>query len=185
MSLKHILLGLIEWEPRTGYDLNKMIGQLINYLWTTDQSRVYRALYQMEEDGWVVSEQIIQEDSPNKKVYDITPIGKEELVKWLADPTIPSNTRNTLLAKIQFARAIPVEDQIEMLEHNLESMKEDLKMLEDRAEESGMMPLPRGDSALVSDTDIRGGLALEYGVLRMRFEVEWLESALRKLYKLT
>src|SRR5258707_12071742 len=86
MSLPHLLLGLLNASPMSGYDLNKVFNTTIQHFWTTDQSQIYRTLYKLEEEGKVRVETIIQEDNPNKKVYHVTEVGAAELRQWLSKP---------------------------------------------------------------------------------------------------
>ena len=69
MSLPHIILGMLRNGPKSGYDMNKELETVIHYFWEADISRIYRSLNEMKKKGWVDFETVIQEDSPNKKVY--------------------------------------------------------------------------------------------------------------------
>src|SRR5436190_21593498 len=99
MSLPHLLLGLLSSNPMSGYDLNKVFNTTIQHFWTTDQSQIYRTLYKLEEEGKVRVETIIQEDSPNKKVYHITDAGADELSRWLVQPLTSSTVREAWLGQ--------------------------------------------------------------------------------------
>jgi DNA-binding PadR family transcriptional regulator len=107
MSLKHGLLGLLNYRPMTGYELNKVFDGSISFFWQAQTSQIYRELNAMKRSGLLVSEQIIQEDHPNKKVYSITDAGRAEFLNWLS----PSNLaiedtlhiRSTFLMQLFFA----------------------------------------------------------------------------------
>ena len=86
MSLKHGLLGLLNYGPMTGYDLNKAFKDSLAFFWQAKTSQIYRELGAMERCGWLTSERIIQNERPNKRVYTITDSGKEELKNWLSLP---------------------------------------------------------------------------------------------------
>ncbi|WP_394701574.1 PadR family transcriptional regulator [uncultured Enterococcus sp.] len=40
----------------------------------------------MEEKGWLLSEEVVQTEKPNKRVYSLTEAGKQELQSWLSTP---------------------------------------------------------------------------------------------------
>ena len=61
MTLKHAILGLLNYEPMTGYDLKKTIDISINHFWPAVQSQIYTTLAKMEKEGWVTVETIPQE----------------------------------------------------------------------------------------------------------------------------
>ena len=118
MSLKHGLLGLLSYEgPTTGYDLDKLFKESLNYFWHAKTSQIYRELGAMEQLGWLTSERVIQEEKPNKRVYSITEQGKTELVEWLSSPvTSPeSRAKSSFLMRIFFAGEIGKDPTLRML----------------------------------------------------------------------
>ena len=84
MSLKHGLMGLLSQKPMTGYDLDKLFKASLGFFWPAQYSQIYAELDKMEKKGWLASQRIVQEDKPNKRVYSLTPAGKEEFSRWLA-----------------------------------------------------------------------------------------------------
>lgn len=105
MSLKYGILGLLNYGPSTGYDLDKTFKESLNFFWQVQTSQVYRELNAMEKQGWIKSEVIIQTDKPNKKVYSLTSIGHEELMKWLAYDSMVDDVkiRDPFLVKLFFS----------------------------------------------------------------------------------
>ena len=83
MSLQYGILGLLSYAPMNGYNLKKMFGHSINYIWTASLSQIYRELTFLERDGLVASKVQEQEDRPDKKVYTITQSGKLAFQAWL------------------------------------------------------------------------------------------------------
>ncbi len=83
MSLRHGILGLLNRTPMTGYKLKKLFDKTLNNVWTASLSQIYRELVMLEKDGLVISEMLEQEDRPDKKVYTITPSGKQSFQAWL------------------------------------------------------------------------------------------------------
>lgn len=179
MSLPHIILGMLRKTPKSGYDLNKELATVIHYFWEADISRIYRSLGEMQKKGWVEFETVIQEDSPNKKVYSLTEAGRDELRRWLAEPGKQTGTHNPFLAQLHFSDAIPVEAQLKVMEARLVELKTDLAELERRAARLNMpVPLP---AAALRRGLIREMFSLEYGIRKIRFEIEWTENIIRVL----
>jgi len=100
VSLKHGLLGLLILEPYTGYELDKEFRETMKYIWQAKNSQIYNELGKMEQNGWLTSERIIQEDKPIKRVYSITESGKAELLYWLSAPE--DDVNNALTQKSAF-----------------------------------------------------------------------------------
>jgi DNA-binding PadR family transcriptional regulator len=120
MSLKHGLLGLLSLKPYTGYDLNREFTQSLKYIWQTKTTQIYVELKNMEQRGWLVSEQVIQNDKPNKRVYTITEEGTAEFLNWLAMPDDDVKdaltARNAFLLRVLFAGNASKEQNIKLLE---------------------------------------------------------------------
>lgn len=102
MSLKHGLLGLLEYGEMTGYELCKVFNDSLAFFWQATTSQVYRELSTMEKKGWLSSGEVIQSGKPNKKVYGITEEGRSELTQWLARDLKKSDveTRSAFLMKV-------------------------------------------------------------------------------------
>lgn len=179
MSLPHIILGMLRFGPRSGYELNKVLDNTISFFWDADISSIYRHLASMEESGWVEYETVVQQDSPNKKVYSLTAPGREELQRWLAEPGKYSGSHNPFLAQLHFSDAIPVEQQLNVLRIRLKDLQAALQELERRAEMHDL-PVPMPADALRKGVG-RHLFSLEYGIRRFQFEIEWTMGAIQVL----
>jgi DNA-binding PadR family transcriptional regulator len=179
MSLPHIILGMLRKKPKSGYDLKKELENVIHYFWEADISRIYRSLSEMKKKGWVEFETVIQQDSPNKKVYSLTKEGRRELHRWLTEPGKPTSLHNPFLAQLHFSDAIPIEDQLRVMEIRLATLKEEIQELERRAAHFNM-PVPFPKNALKKGV-IREMFSLEYGIRKYQFEIEWTENIVRVL----
>ncbi len=120
MSLKHGLLGLLNYGSMTGYELDKTFKDSLGFFWQAKTSQIYRELDAMERSGWLTSEWIIQSEKPNKRVYTITDKGKEELARWLSAPEsdvadAAMRTKSAFLMRVFFAGETSVERALEML----------------------------------------------------------------------
>ncbi|HEY9876051.1 MAG TPA: PadR family transcriptional regulator, partial [Candidatus Obscuribacterales bacterium] len=79
MSLAHAILGLLQQEEMTGYDLKtSCFDGCIAHLWPADQAQIYRTLDKLVEQGWITCTVEIQRDRPNRKVYSVTEAGASE-----------------------------------------------------------------------------------------------------------
>jgi DNA-binding PadR family transcriptional regulator len=179
MSLPHIILGMLRHRPKSGYDLKKELENVIHYFWEADISRIYRWLAEMEAKGWVQSELIVQDQSPNKRTYALTEAGRREMEAWLAAPGKPAGSNNPFLAQLHFSDAIPVEAQVRVLEARRDALRDELAELERRARQADM-PVPLPEEALRRGFG-RHLLSLEYGIRYYRFQIEWTEDTLRLL----
>lgn len=100
MSLKHAILVLLETEPSSGYELVKHFKQSLGYFWNAKHQQVYLQLKKLTEDQLVTFQAHNQEDKPDKKVYQITDLGREELKAWINQPVKPNKINDALLVKL-------------------------------------------------------------------------------------
>lgn len=105
MSLKHGILGLLNYRSMTGYDLMKKINVSLSFFWNAQTSQIYRELDVIEKKGWVTSEYVIQEGKPNKKIYTLSEEGHLELKRWHNEHTIDNlvKIRDEMTLRIFFA----------------------------------------------------------------------------------
>jgi DNA-binding PadR family transcriptional regulator len=178
MSLEHAILGLLDYEPMTGYDLKKMIDVSVAHFWPAVQSQIYKTLGRMAEAGWVNVEIISQEPRPPRKVYAITETGRTELFQWLETPQPAAETRLGWLIQIFFAGRLPDENVIVLLEHQLQIYRQRLGRF------SAIPPENRDQMEEGSPRErFYWLLTVDYGVANALFQVRWLEAVLASIRK--
>ena len=108
--LKYALLGILIYNPKTGYDLKQFMDVSTTYFWHAKLSQIYTTLKLLEEEGLVNSQIETREERPDRKVYTITPAGKVALQAWLATPMMEIEPRKeTLLLKLFFSAKLEKE----------------------------------------------------------------------------
>ena len=119
MSLKHALLGFLNYAPMTGYELKQHFDTSIYYFWNANLSQIYPMLNSMAEEGLLTMEVEYQEHRPNRKVYYITDAGQQELLLWLREPADLPPLRVAFLIKIFFGGSLDKEEILALLRHQL------------------------------------------------------------------
>jgi PadR family transcriptional regulator AphA len=127
MSLEHAILGFLNYRPYSGYDLKKIFDTSVRHFWPADQSQIYRTLSHMSEKGWTEIEVFHQEDRPDRKVYHITPDGREELRRWLLTPLPPEENRSADMIQVFFAAQLSDEEILGMFERAAALMRTGLE----------------------------------------------------------
>ncbi|WP_024803094.1 PadR family transcriptional regulator [Nocardia sp. BMG51109] len=87
MALEHALLVSLTERSGSGYELARRFDKSIGFFWKATHQQIYRVLKRMEERGWVRGEAVAQEGRPDKKVYRVSPDGRAELARWIAEPS--------------------------------------------------------------------------------------------------
>ena len=102
--LKYALLGFLNYQPRSGYDLKQLMDVSTSNFWHAKQSQIYTTLKKLEKDKLVISHIEPQENRPNRRVYEITAAGQADLGEWLSQPLMTIDPRKeTLLLKLFFS----------------------------------------------------------------------------------
>lgn len=137
MSVKYAILGLLHYQDMHGYRIKKHIERNFGHMWTINYGQIFTALRKMEEEGLVVMRDVMPSDNggPYRKVYSITPAGREEFARWLAsEPERDMLIRDPFLLRFVFfgfgdpGRALEIIDtQIENYEKQLERRRENLE----------------------------------------------------------
>ena len=102
--LKYALLGFLNYQPQSGYDLKQLMDVSTSNFWHAKQSQIYTTLKKLEQDELATSHIEPQESRPNRHVYEITEAGQADLREWLAQPLMMIDPRKeTLLLKLFFS----------------------------------------------------------------------------------
>jgi DNA-binding PadR family transcriptional regulator len=177
MSLEHAILGFLNYQPFTGYDLKKTFDASVRHFWPADQSQIYRTLARLQEEGKARVEVIDQSDRPDRKVFHITPTGKEELLRWLTSTLEVESARSPQMIQVFFAASLPDEAVLKLFEEGAAYMRQALAMydsfppvVEEFARQLGT---PR-DAFF-------WGLTVESGQAMARSSLEWMESVISRI----
>ncbi|MGA3175343.1 MAG: PadR family transcriptional regulator [Syntrophorhabdales bacterium] len=178
MSLPHALLGLINYSPATGYDLNAAFKKSIYFFWSATLPQIYRTLSKMEENGWLSSNVEHQDGRPSRKVYSISEAGKKEFQRWLAEPPEKPSPRSPMLAKVFFGRHLSRDRLIGQITGWREYHARLLRKYEDE-----ILPMIEKHSHRIGNPDdVRfWTLTLDYGRRQARMTVDWCDETLRAI----
>jgi PadR family transcriptional regulator, regulatory protein AphA len=177
--LDHAILGFLQYLPFTGYELKKRFDTSIRHFWPADQSQIYRTLASLTKNGWADVEVIPQTNRPDRKVYTITPAGRDELHHWLLSPTPGFDTRSASLVQVFFAGQLSDEQILEKFEqeaNGVRSLLELYRQLPDLIQEY-IEPIhsPREKFFWM--------LTLEMGIRSMQTQLDWVESVIERIKK--
>jgi DNA-binding PadR family transcriptional regulator len=100
MALAHAILASLVDRPCSGYDLAKQFDGSVGFFWKASHQQIYRELSKLEDLFWITSETILQAARPDKKLYSVTELGKQQLVEWIAQASVPTPIKDDLLVKI-------------------------------------------------------------------------------------
>jgi PadR family transcriptional regulator, regulatory protein AphA len=181
MLLQHLILGVLKYGPLSGYDLNKAFQASVEHFWNTEQSQIYRALYRMHEAGWVEIEQVVQENLPSKKVYHLTSSGREELQRWLATPLGLASIHEGWLGQVFFGIELSKEQLRHLLEQRIAQLQQQIRHFE---QDIPVSAAHYAESYQAASDQPYWLLTLDYGLQKLRFDLQWAQNALDLLERL-
>ena len=173
MALEHALLVALSEQPASGLDLARRFGRSIGFFWSATHQQIYRVLGRMDADGWVTATEVAQTGRPDKKVYAVSPAGREVLADWLAEPTETQALRSELAVKLRGASF--ADDRGAVLDVVRANLADHATRLEHfRTLRERDYPEPGALTGLELDQYLvlRGGIRLE------EFWVDWLTEYL-------
>lgn len=97
MSVPVALLGLLERQPSHGYDLKRDYDAYFGRSKPLPFGQVYATLARLSRDGKVAPGEVEPGSGPDRKLYEITDLGRQEVDSWLSDPVEPEPHLQTVL----------------------------------------------------------------------------------------
>jgi PadR family transcriptional regulator AphA len=180
MPLSHAILGFLDYQPMSGYDLKKFFDQSVAHFWSATQSHIYKALENLEDEGMVESRVIPQEGKPNRKQYEITDAGRAELRRWVSTPLPVEAKREAWLIQVFFAHNITNAEITSLFENRIERLRKSLSECQ-LAQKSIDENSKKVDSKRLQSL---WQLTLDYGINYFENEINWLEKTLPVVQKL-
>lgn len=104
--MRHAILGLLEEQPRHGYELKRLYDDRFLPAQPARFGQVYATLARLDRDGLVNVDEIQAGGGPDRKTYAVTPEGIADLKRWLLSPEPPDLFgRRVLFTKVALALA--------------------------------------------------------------------------------
>ncbi len=173
MPIDHAILGVISFYPCSGYDVKKELEQGgAGLVWSISFGSVYPRLKRLEQRGLV---RVVESSTGGRqrRVYDLTARGWQELGRWLArPPKYPLPWRDELLLKMGFWGTARPEDRASLVEH--------LRVRKARSQQLFQRLLDWSQNG-VSAIDEYGTLILSYARAHLEAELAWIDRATTQL----
>jgi len=179
MSLKHVLLTLLDRTPSTGYDLVRTFDSAVGYFWNASHQQVYRELGSLTDAKLVKFKLVQQDDKPDKKIYSLSASGRTELQRWLENPIKNQKIKDLLLVKLVNTNSDNVELMKEEIERNAFVSKETHRTY---LEIEKMHYSPQQRRSLPAD-QVMIYAALRKGILGIEAHLVWLDEVDKLLKK--
>ena len=173
-TTSYAILGLISFGEMSGYNLKQFADRSIHYFfWSPARSQVYAELQRLTALGYVTEREVEQERRPDKRLYRITPAGKEALQSWLSQPEVaPEVHKSMFLLKLFFGGMTPKQTLIAQLEERRRQAQESLEqfaIIEGEIKDNQDFFFPY--------------LTLKAGMANCRAALQWLDNTIEEMSK--
>jgi len=99
--LEFLLLGLLDQDPSSGYDLRKSFVSSPLRHFSDSPGSIYPALRRLTERGWINAQK--PDGSRNRQVFKINKQGRIAFISWLKRRVIPNDALRPELLLLRFA----------------------------------------------------------------------------------
>ncbi|MBB1110739.1 MULTISPECIES: PadR family transcriptional regulator [Limosilactobacillus] len=172
MQGRDIILGILERNSRTGYEINDILKNQLSYFYDGTYGMIYPTLRKLEKEGKITKKQIVQKDKPNKNEYSITNAGEEEFKKYL-DSTIQDDIyKSDFLMRLFFGTSLSNQEIKEAIEQEIARKNEKIDKLTQnykKWKKNGMSKTQE--------------ITVKYGITQYTAIVQMLNKELEKLQK--
>jgi DNA-binding PadR family transcriptional regulator len=169
--MKHIVLSLLASGAAHGYELKQRHDRLFQGIWPPiNVGQIYVTLGRLERDGLAAHTPVPQAERPDRKVYELTKLGRKALDSWLAEPAEPSTLKSDLVVKLVSAWLVGTGDLHEIVTEHRQRCLLTLRQLDRIA--AGAEP------GTLSE------LLLQGSALHLQAELRWLDLCEQRLGQL-
>ncbi len=174
MSLELVILGLLDERPLTGYDLKtRGLSGAVGTLWTADQAQIYRTLERLRTDGLVSVTRRRQSSRPDRRVFSLTPAGRDSLLARLSSTAPLPPVRDPFLVQLHFSAALSDQALANLLTARRAEYESRLERVREVSAELAEADDVSDRDAVLRQTAL-DGIAGQY-----RFTIEWLKDCER------
>ena len=160
--MREAMLAFVTKEPAHGYELRQRLTAAMGSLGEVlNPGQVYVTLSRLEKAGLVRCTQVEQSAAPDKKVYEATPAGREQVTAWLTDLSWPKVAPAEFHLKLVAAAATRLADPVSLIDAQRRHLLRRLREVQRLA-------------AAASEVD-EGRLLIEGAAMRLQADIRWLE----------
>jgi PadR family transcriptional regulator AphA len=162
-----VILGLLKFAPRTGYDVKRVTDFSTRFFWRASYGQIYPELRALEQAGLVRARAEPRGRRP-RHVYELTAAGDRALLTWLREESDAYELRDEGLLRLFFGELLPHDDLRGLVTRRREAFEAWADHFRGIAAELGELDDPSGD-------------VLRYGIELMDWNAAWWADLERRI----
>ncbi len=171
-TLGYAILGLINKQKITGYDLAKIFNDSVADFWNANQSQIYPELKKLVQAELIQYEVLVQGEVLEKKLYSITEKGKEVLEKWITEDEPPlSQNKDIFKLRIYFAEHLNKEQLLKKFKNRQVRCKTLLERYKIKISEYQ-------DSENIASERLGDFLLLKNAIKQLEAQISWIDESI-------
>ncbi|PNZ97517.1 PadR family transcriptional regulator [Staphylococcus nepalensis] len=164
--LQYTILGLLNHQALTGYEIYKSFSEVIGEIWSAKHSQIYNELKKLLESEHIFISDVDETSKVTKKIYRITPLGQKTLYHWIETADEEENNKDPFAIKVYFYDYLKAEEKKNLLVSKQTYKLEKLSYLESIFK------------SLDSTKDAQHIRIVKKAILREQAYIDWLDFCL-------
>ena len=169
VSVRHFILGLLNRQPMSGYDIKRFLRGLSWLIGSPSFGSLYPALHALLGGGLATVEVLPRPDKPPRKIYSITEAGRLVLQEWIDQPVVSDASLKDFVMCLILAGNLSHDGVIAHLQKRRTQVAAHHSTLTEAAR------------TVDERMDLRDHLSLDYGLAIAAAELAWLDGKLDHL----
>lgn len=130
MNIDNLCLGILSMGKASGYEIKRAFEQSFSHFQAASYGSIYPALAKLTDAGFARFREEPQRKRPTKKIFSITPSGREHFFQVLMQTAPTDQYRSDFLVLMMFAHLQPVERLRELLQQQADNLRAELEILQ-------------------------------------------------------
>jgi DNA-binding PadR family transcriptional regulator len=174
MSVKYAMLGILAEKNLHGYELKSSFDEKVGEFWSLNYGQIYTTLDRLEKEAFVTHDLQAQDKRPDRKIYSITPKGRDELNEWLATPVSKVRAlRDEFFIKLVFMDKSAPGPILELIEKQKALYLKQMNRL--TQQKTKLKKSPKSSDTLVTE------LLMDAGLFHAEADIKWLTLCASKI----
>ena len=197
-----IILGFLVVKSITIYEMRKLIDLYFTSMCSSSTGSIQTAVKKLLDAGMITFDEYV-ENGKNKKVYEITPKGRDYFKSKVSEP-MSNKEKNIELSKLYYMGFIPEELRFESIDSYIADLVQEREMLKqillskqsDETIVESFISLFEADNTIdmfkemLPTESVADGLkdiiffqyaSLELGIAKLTFVIDWFEDLKKRM----